>query len=127
MASLSAEVRRYGGAQADGPGRNPGRAALRAEMESVAEPRTKAESIGLMEAVCERGNLWSAYERVVRNKGAAGVDGLDRLAFKAHLQQHWPTIKAKLLAGTYIPQAVRRVDIAKPSHKAGCGRSVFRR
>ena len=78
MASLSAEVRRYGGAQADGPGRNPGRAALRAEMESVAEPRTKAESIGLMEAVCERGNLWSAYERVVRNKGAAGVDGLDR-------------------------------------------------
>jgi group II intron reverse transcriptase/maturase len=67
-----------------------------------------------MEAVCERGNLWSAYERVVGNKGAAGVDGIDRLAFKAHLQQHWPTIKAKLLAGTYIPQAVRRVDIAKP-------------
>ncbi len=67
-----------------------------------------------MEAVCERGNLWSAYERVVGNKGAAGVDGIDRLTFKAHLQQHWPTIKAKLLAGTYIPQAVRRVDIAKP-------------
>lgn len=67
-----------------------------------------------MEAVCERGNLWSAYERVVGNKGAAGVDGIDRMAFKAHLQKHWPTIKAKLLAGTYIPQAVRRVDIAKP-------------
>ena len=67
-----------------------------------------------MEAVCERGNLWSAYERVVGNKGAAGVDGIDRLTFKTHLQQHWPAIKAKLLAGTYIPQAVRRVDIAKP-------------
>ena len=67
-----------------------------------------------MEAVRERGNLWSAYERVVGNKGAAGVDGIDRLAFKAHLHQHWPAIKARLLAGTYIPQAVRRVDIAKP-------------
>ena len=114
MTSISAEVRRQDGAQAAGSGRNPERAARRVEMELVAGPRTKAETERLMEAVSERGNLWSAYERVVGNKGAAGVDGIDRLAFKAHLQQHWPTIKAKLLAGTYIPQAVRRVDIAKP-------------
>jgi len=67
-----------------------------------------------MEAVCERGNLKLAYDRVVRNKGAAGVDGIGVAALKGHLQQHWPTIKAKLLAGLYIPQAVRRVDIAKP-------------
>jgi RNA-directed DNA polymerase len=51
---------------------------------------------------------------VIRNKGAVGVDGIGVPEFKAHLQQHWPTIKAKLLAGTYIPQAVRRVDIPKP-------------
>lgn len=67
-----------------------------------------------MEAVVERGNLWKAYERVLRNKGAAGVDGIGRTGFKAHLQRHWPTIKAKLLAGEYIPQPVRRVDIPKP-------------
>jgi group II intron reverse transcriptase/maturase len=67
-----------------------------------------------MEAVCERGNLMLAYQRVVRNKGAAGVDGMGVTGFKDHLKQHWPTIKAKLLAGTYIPQAVRRVDIPKP-------------
>ena len=114
MTSIRTEVRRQDGAQVAGSGRNPERAALRVQMDSAAGPRTKAETIGLMEAVCERGNLWSAYERVVGNKGAAGVDGIDRLTFKAHLQQHWPTIKAKLLAGTYIPQAVRRVDIAKP-------------
>jgi len=114
MTSKSTEVRLGDGAQAGVSGRNPERAALRVEMESVAGPRTKAETEGLMEVVCERGNLWSAYARVVGNKGAAGVDGIDRLAFKAHLQQHWPVIKARLLAGTYIPQAVRRVDIAKP-------------
>jgi group II intron reverse transcriptase/maturase len=76
--------------------------------------RTKAELSGLMEAVCERGNLWLAYERVIKNKGAAGVDGIGVSAFKDHLKQHWPTIKAKLLAGKYIPLPVRRVDIPKP-------------
>jgi len=29
--------------------------------------------------------------------------------------KHWPTIKAKLLEGTYQPQAVRRVTIPKPN------------
>jgi len=87
---------------------------VRAEVESATDSRTKAEPSGLMEAVCERGNLMLAYQRVVRNKGAAGVDGIDVAGFKDHLKQHWPTIKAKLLAGKYIPQAVRRVDIPKP-------------
>ncbi len=67
-----------------------------------------------MEAVCERGNLWLAYERVVRNKGAAGVDGIGVAEFKDHLKRYWPTIKAKLLAGEYLPRPVRRVDIPKP-------------
>ena len=79
--------------------------------------RTKAESkreSGLMDAVCERGNLWLAYGRVVKNKGAAGVDGIGVAEFKDHLKPHWPTIKAKLLAGSYQPSPVRRVDIPKP-------------
>ena len=67
-----------------------------------------------MDAVCERGNLTLAYQRVVKNKGAAGVDGIGIAEFKDHLKQHWPTIKAKLLAGEYIPSPVRRVDIPKP-------------
>ena len=79
--------------------------------------RTKAEleqDSGLMEVVCEYDNLKLAYRRVVENKGAAGVDGIGVAAFKDHLKQHWPTIKAKLLAGAYMPSPVRRVDIGKP-------------
>jgi RNA-directed DNA polymerase len=77
--------------------------------------RTKAEAkSGLMEAVVERGNLKLAYQRVVENKGAAGVDGITVAEFKDHLKQHWPHIRARLLAGEYVPQAVRRVDIPKP-------------
>jgi len=96
------------------PGRNPGGDIERAESKSAVETRTKAETVVLMEAVVERGNLMLAYERVMRNKGSSGVDGIGVSEFKAHLKQHWPTIKAKLLAGSYIPQAVRRVDIPKP-------------
>jgi RNA-directed DNA polymerase len=109
-----AEARRKGGAQAEVFGRNPERAALRAEAESATDLRTKAESCGLMEVVCERDNLRLAYQRVVANKGVGGVDGIGVAEFKGHLKQHWPTIKARLLAGTYVPQAVRRVDIPKP-------------
>ena len=63
----------------------------------------------------ERGNVWAAYRRVVENKGAAGVDGLAVPEFKDWLKDHWPTVKAALLAGRYIPQAVRAVEIPKPS------------
>ena len=90
---------------------------MHAEAEATNHLRTKAElkqASELMEAVCERGNLKLAYQRVVENKGAAGVDGIGIAEFKDHLKQHWPTIKAKLLAGEYIPQPVRRVDIPKP-------------
>lgn len=70
-----------------------------AEAGTAADGQTKAEGPRQMEAVVERSNLWRAYERVVRNKGAAGVDGLTVADFKTWLQQHWPTVRAALLAG----------------------------
>lgn len=68
-----------------------------------------------MEQVVERSNLWSAYQRVVQNKGAPGVDDLTVSEFKDWLKVHWPSVKEALLAGRYMPQPVRRVDIPKPS------------
>ena len=88
-----------------------------AETDVTTRLRTKAEwkrESALMDVVCERDNLKRAYQRVVKNKGAAGVDGIGIIEFKDHLKQHWPTIKAKLLAGQYMPAPVRRVDIPKP-------------
>ena len=114
MKPEKAEARRQDGARTEESGRNLEDIVLRAEVELARHLRTKAGRSELMEAVCERGNLMLAYQRVVKNKGAAGVDGIGVNEFKAHLKQHWPTIKAKLLAGKYIPQAVRRVEIPKP-------------
>ena len=71
----------------------------------------------LMEAVVERGNLKRAYARVMRNKGAAGIDAMPVAELSAHLKVHWPCIKEELLAGRYQPQAVREVSIPKPNGK----------
>jgi len=68
----------------------------------------------LMEEVCERGNLQQALKRVKANKGAPGVDGMTVQALPAFLREHWPSIRASLLEGTYKPQPVRRVEIPKP-------------
>jgi RNA-directed DNA polymerase len=67
-----------------------------------------------MEAAVERSNLLCAYERVVKNQGAPGVDGLTVAEFKPWLQAHWPKVRQALLAGEYMPAAVRKVDIPKP-------------
>jgi RNA-directed DNA polymerase len=114
---MKAEDSRKADANTEAAARNAAGAGIRAEAAPTTRKRTKAEweqEGGLMEAVVERGNLMLAYERVVKNKGAAGVDGLTVAEFKDHLKRHWPTIKAKLLAGEYIPSPVRRVDIPKP-------------
>jgi RNA-directed DNA polymerase len=113
---MKAEADRADQAGAADTGRNSVDAAACAEAEVATRTRTKAEvaTASLMEAVVERGNLRLAYQRVVENKGAAGVDQLAVSELKDHLKQHWPTIRTRLLAGDYHPQPVRRVDIPKP-------------
>src|SRR5256886_8049128 len=66
-----------------------------------------------MEAVVERENLKKALAQVKRNKGAAGVDGMTVGDLPAYLKEHWLTIRARLLDGTYKPQPVRRIEIPK--------------
>jgi len=55
----------------------------------------------------------NAYHSVMRNKGAAGVDGAKAEDLPQYLMHHWESIKEKLLLGTYRPQAVRGVKIPK--------------
>ena len=98
-------------------GPNPAGASDGAESNTATQGRTKAgvAADALMEQVVERGNMWKAYERVLRNKGAPGADGMPVQDLKAWLQTHWLSVKAALLAGRYLPREVRAVDIPKPS------------
>lgn len=103
------------GAKGQEAGRYPVGRPRGAESITAAAGQTKAEVPRLMEAVVERSNLWSAYQKVVRNGGAPGVDGLTVGSFKDWLKMHWPRVRAALLDGSYQPSAVRAVDIPKPS------------
>ena len=75
---------------------------------------TNAEPDTLMERVLASANLRRAYKRVVSNKGAPGADGMTVADLAGYVKQYWPTLKARLLAGEYHPQAVRAVEIPKP-------------
>ena len=101
-------------ARAEGDGRNLSRAAAGAEAGTAAVGRTKPEAASLLEAALERSNMLCAYERVVANQGAPGVDGLTVSEFKTWLQAHWAKVREALLAGEYQPAAVRKVEIPKP-------------
>jgi RNA-directed DNA polymerase len=86
-----------------------------AEARTAATGRTKSEGPQhLMEAVVEKANMWKAYQRVMNNKGAPGVDELPVSEFKSWLQKYWPQTKTALLEGEYIPTAIRKVEIPKP-------------
>ena len=68
----------------------------------------------LMEEVCEQENCKRALKHVQSNKGSAGIDGVTVERLPAYLKKHWPTIREQLLAGSYQPQPVKRVEIPKP-------------
>ena len=63
----------------------------------------------LLEEILSKTNMHMAYQRVTGNKGAAGVDGIAAAEFAGQLKAEWEAMKAKLEAGSYQPQAVKRV------------------
>lgn len=66
-----------------------------------------------MEQILSNENLNAAYLQVVRNKGAAGVDGMEYTELQKHLSENGENIKEQLRTRKYKPQSVRRVEIPK--------------
>ena len=67
-----------------------------------------------MEQILSTENLNAAYLQVVRNKGAAGVDGMTVEELGAYLSENGESIREQLRTRKYKPQPVRRVEIPKP-------------
>ena len=65
--------------------------------------RKRAMYENLMDEVVTEENRTLALQAVTRNKGAAGIDRMKTTELEKHLQAHWEKIRAKLLAGTYVP------------------------
>lgn len=89
------------------PQRGEGRAATNDDARSVTG--------ATMEAVAHPDTLRSAMARVMRNRGAAGADGMAVDQLPAWLAANEAWLREHLLAGTYAPSPVRRVTIPKPS------------
>lgn len=98
----------------EGSRRNRREEGLGASKVTAKRETLEPETEQLMEAVVERENMWSALKQVERNKGAAGVDKITVGQLRAYLREHWPRIKAELLADDYHPQPVLKVEIPKP-------------
>ena len=68
----------------------------------------------LLEQILHRDNLNEAYKRVVKNGGAAGIDGMTVVEMLPYLKEHKEELLKSLRGGWYKPKPVRRVQIPKP-------------
>ncbi len=83
---------------------------------------SSAENGSVWEQVFARSNLFAALDRVEKNAGAPGSDGLRVDELRSYLplgaggygKDHWLETRASLDAETYRPTPVRRVEIPKP-------------
>jgi len=74
-----------------------------------------------LEAMLGAENVAKAWERVRRNNGAAGVDGVTIAALKPAFADAWARTRAEIEVGDYRPLPVRRVEVPK----AGGGQRVL--
>lgn len=68
----------------------------------------------LMEAILDTANVSEAWKRVKANKGSAGVDEVSIEDFSDLFRERWPSLRERLLSGSYEPAATLRVEIDKP-------------
>jgi len=69
----------------------------------------------LLERMLSRDNLQKAWKRVKANKGAPGIDHMSIENFPEFARAQWDSIRESLMAGTYQPSPVKRVEIPKPT------------
>lgn len=84
------------------------------EVSSVGMSANKRGGASL-ESLLAPANVSSAWQRVRRNRGCAGVDGISIAELEPVFQEEWPRIGRALQCGNYHPQPLLRVRIPKPS------------
>ena len=78
------------------------------------EGKERGGASDLMEAILDRNNLNRAYQRVKRNRGAAGIDGMTVEEALPWLKEHKGELLQNIREGSYMPSPVRRKEIPKP-------------
>lgn len=68
----------------------------------------------MLEEILHIVNMQNAWERVISNKGSAGVDGMQTDELRDFLSANWQALRQNILENNYKPQAVKKVSIPKP-------------
>ena len=71
----------------------------------------------LIDVITSKENLNRAYKKVVANKGAGGVDGMEVEELGAYIKGNKDEIVQSIRNRTYMPKSVRRVYIPKDNGK----------
>jgi RNA-directed DNA polymerase len=71
----------------------------------------------MIEKVLNRKNLYKTYRQVVRNKGSAGVDGMQVTELFSYLESNRDSIATSILNHTYVPKPIKGVEIPKSNGK----------
>ncbi len=66
-----------------------------------------------LERILSQENLNKAFKKVVRNKGSAGVDGMETFELGDYIRSHPHEISESVRNGTYRPKPINRVYIPK--------------
>jgi group II intron reverse transcriptase/maturase len=68
----------------------------------------------LLEVILSVSNMFDAQERVVANRGSAGIDGMTVEELSDYLVKHCLELCESIRGGGYKPKPVKRVEIPKP-------------
>lgn len=77
--------------------------------------RQRAFTKTILERILDYGNLNKAYRQVRANKGSSGIDGMDVNELRHWMGNNLWELRESILRGDYQPEAVRKVEIPKPS------------
>lgn len=70
-----------------------------------------------IDKILSKDNMKEAYEKVIKNKGAAGIDGITVEDVQVYIEKNWNKIKIDILNKRYQPTPVKRIYIPKSNGK----------
>ncbi len=85
-----------------------------AKTEEVTNNAKKKNDDTLLNELLSDENLKIAKQRVKKNKGASGIDGMEVKELDEYLSKHLDEIKEQIRNKKYSPKPVKRVEIPKP-------------
>ena len=83
------------------------------EREHMRKEDKSKPNTNLCEQLISFANIQEAIRKVMKNKGACGVDEMDVNELPGYFDAHWPELRKQIVSRKYKPQPVLRIEIPK--------------